>query len=41
MDDSKLNKDLEELGFQKHHIDLATKFSTNLDEIVEMYHCVN
>jgi hypothetical protein len=38
MDNSKITKDLEELGFQKHHIELATKFSTNLDEIVEMFY---
>jgi hypothetical protein len=38
MDNSKITKDLEELGFQKHHIELATKFSTNMDEIVEMFY---
>lgn len=36
MDKSKLTKDLEELGFQKHHIDLALNFSSQMDEIVEM-----
>lgn len=36
MDNSKNIKDLEELGFEKQHIDLASKISTNKEEMVEM-----